>query len=168
MRGPLDVARHLLALDVPHEVVHLTRRIESAYELPDVLAVPPDSCLATELFEVDGGYVVTLVPCDAVVVPEWLARASGGTSVRQPDTTVISRITDFMATLVPPAGLPESLPVIADPRVAGTEVCYAATGDSGTALKVHGADLVRAANAALAEVSKPMPVPIPRVAAVTR
>jgi prolyl-tRNA editing enzyme YbaK/EbsC (Cys-tRNA(Pro) deacylase) len=165
MRGPLDVTRQLLAIDVPHEIVHLPRRIESAYELSDVLAIPAASCLSADLFSTDSGYVVTLVPCDSLVAPALLARAIRGTTVARPDTGEVNRVTDFTAGLVAPVGLPGRLPVVADTRVATAEVLYTTTGDSRTALKIRGADLVRAADAALAELAEPLPFPLPRVAA---
>ncbi len=162
MRGPVDVARQLLALDVPHEIVHLPRRVESAQELPGVLGVPESSCVLVDVFETESGYVATLVPCDAVVLPVALAQAIDAQSVRRPELGVVSRVTDFMATLVPPVGLPSAVLVVADGRVAKAGVLYTATGDSWTALKIHGGDLVRASAAMIADLAETGPIPAVR------
>jgi hypothetical protein len=51
VRGALEVHRLLAGSSVPHEMVHLPRRIRSADELADVLSLPVGACVSLRFFQ---------------------------------------------------------------------------------------------------------------------
>lgn len=161
MKGPLDIVRELLGNGVPHEVVHLPRRIESAHELPEVLGLPASACVVVTLYDTDAGPGAVAHLAGATLNLGAVARSFGARTVLIADATTASLATDFSAALVAPVALPADLPLVVDAAVAGAEVVYTATGDPGTALKVHGGDLLRVIRARVAVLSAAPAVGLP-------
>jgi prolyl-tRNA editing enzyme YbaK/EbsC (Cys-tRNA(Pro) deacylase) len=155
MRGLLDITRELLAADVPHEVVHLRRRIDDAAELPDVLDLPGGHCLGVRLYDADGALAAALLPAATYPATTALARALGARSVRLAGPGLVSEVTEFQPSLVPPVLLPRGMRVVADAGLARQEVVYTATGDGSTALKIRTADLLALAGATVAPLVEP-------------
>jgi Cys-tRNA(Pro)/Cys-tRNA(Cys) deacylase len=167
MRGPLDVTRELIAADVLHEIVHLRRRIDDATELPEVLDLPGTSCLAVRLYDTgDGTLVAALLPAHAVAATTALAAAAGVRAIRRAGPARVSAVTDYVASLVSPVGLPAEVRVIAHGDLAAQEVVYTATGDGSTALKIRTADLLAVTGATVASIVEPgVVLDVPRRAA---
>ena len=155
MRGPIEVTQSLLEAGVAHEVVHLRRRIDDAAELPEVLGVPASSCVAVRLYETDDGLVAALLPADRAAATTALARAAKTRRLREPRPGRVSELTDFNPALVPPFCLPGSVVMVADRTLRGPEVLFTTTGDGGTALKVHGGDLLAHTRATVADLVEP-------------
>lgn len=155
MRGPIDVTRDLLAADVPHEIVHLRRRIDDAAELPEVLGLPSRSCLAVRLYDDDTRLLAALVTADRTAASTALARAAGTRGVRPTPPDRVSAVTDSHPSLVAPVGLPADLLVLADTGLREQEVVYAPTGDGSTALKIRAADLLAVTGARVAPLVEP-------------
>ena len=153
MRGPLDVSRELLALNVAHEIVHLRRRIVAATGLAEALGVSPAHCVVTELFESSLGPVAVLRPIDVTVSTESLELVTGLSGVRRAGSDVVSDLTDYNAALVAPVGLPASIRSYADSSLGRADVVYTATGDGGTALKIRIGDLLAVTGALVATVA---------------
>ena len=159
MRGPIDLSRELLAVDVLHEIVRLRRRIDDAVELPDVLDVPETSCLAVRLYDADDALLAALLPSHGVPALSALARASGAARLRALDPARVSAVTEFHPSLVPPVGLPVQVLAFADAALRDTEVVYTPTGDGSTALKIRSADLLSLTNAVVAPLVEPGAAP---------
>jgi prolyl-tRNA editing enzyme YbaK/EbsC (Cys-tRNA(Pro) deacylase) len=156
MRGPLDITRELIAADVLHEIVHLRRRIDDAAELPEVLDLPGTSCVAVRLYDAgDGTLLAALLPADAAAATTALAAAAGVRAIRRADPALVSAATDYVASLVPPVGLPGDVRLVAHAGLAAQEVLYTPTGDGSTALKIRTADLLALTGATVASIVEP-------------
>lgn len=142
MKGPLDVHLALLGASVEHEVVHLPRVIVSAGELPEVLGLPSAACGRIRIYHADDVLVATLLPADRSPRPDVIAAATRASIIRLADDDTVNAVTDSVAGLVSPIGLPGDLTLIADAAFAAQDVVYTPTGDGGTALKIRAQDLI--------------------------
>lgn len=158
MKGALDVHRELLSRDVPHEIVRLPHPVSSADDLPGVLGLPPDRCVAVRVLDVDGELVAVLLPVSAGLDESAVLATMHGQSVRQARPAAVSSATEYPPQLVPPLPLPAGLTLLADPSVGGRTVVYAPTGESGTALGIDADALVAASRAQGAAVRRNRPV----------
>jgi prolyl-tRNA editing enzyme YbaK/EbsC (Cys-tRNA(Pro) deacylase) len=142
----LTVHRMLLENGVQHEIVQLPQTITSADQLPAVLALPAQRCLAVRVYEVDDQHVAIIVPADMVPPVQLVREVTGGRHVRAADETEISSATGYAAGLVAPLALPDELLVYVDQAVTDSAddgaVVYTATGESGTALGIRLLDLL--------------------------
>lgn len=140
---------------MPHEIVHVPRRIDTARDLPDALGVAPTACVVVEMYETDAGDVVVLLPATATVAPEPLLKAAGATVIRRASASAVSAVTDCTAAFVSPIGLPLDLLLFADFSLLDEDVLYTATGDGSTALKIRASDLLRVTGALVEPVAEP-------------
>lgn len=159
MKGPLDVHRELLAAGVPHEIVRLPCAVQAASELPDVLSLPPSACVSVRMYDADGALYALAVPASAPTRSATLARALGAKHVEPATVDRINRVTDFAAALVSPVCLPAGVVLVVDAALGTSDVLYAATGDSGTVLKIRSRDLLVHTNALVAALTGPVAVP---------
>lgn len=164
MRGPLDVHRHLLAADVPHEIVHLGRRIASAHELADALGVAPAACAVAHVVMASGQAQVAVLAAGTTWSPSRLAHALRSPEVRAATAVEASALTDYSSGLVSPLALPAGIRVIVDAEVLRSDVVYAAAGETTTAVKVRSRDLVAAAGAVVDAIAEPTTDPLPGAA----
>src|SRR4051812_41958711 len=114
MKDALDVHRSLLARDVPHEVVRLPRVILSADEIPDVMGLPPERCVAIHLYRADDEIVAVIVRAGELPHPGSVLAALGARSLRMVRPDEVNALTDFAAPLVSPVLLPDTARVLAD------------------------------------------------------
>jgi prolyl-tRNA editing enzyme YbaK/EbsC (Cys-tRNA(Pro) deacylase) len=155
MLDALDVHRALLAREVPHEVVRLPRLVLSADEIPDAMGLPASRCVAVRLYAADDNLVAVIVRAGELPHPGAVLAAVGARSLRAARPELVNRVTDFAAPLVCPVLLPDSVTVLADSCVGHTDVVYAPTGDSGTALGIASRWLLTCSRAAVAELCSP-------------
>jgi prolyl-tRNA editing enzyme YbaK/EbsC (Cys-tRNA(Pro) deacylase) len=151
MKGALDLHRDLLARDVPHEIVRLPRIMLAAAELPEILGLPPSSCLATRLYEVDDRLVAVMTTVDTHPHPQAILAAADGRTLRPASVERVNSVTEFVFGLVPPLPLPAEVPLFADARCGLPEVVYTPTGEAGTALGIRAVDLLRVAGALMGD-----------------
>lgn len=161
MRGALDVHRELLARDVPHEMVRLAGRALSGDDLPRLLDLPV-GCVTVRCYELtrDGGrsgFAAVLVPAGKVPDPASLLEALGARSVRAASADVVNEVTDYVAGLVAPVCLPESVELIADSALGDSDVCYCPAGEGQVALGIRTRDLLVATGARVATLTAPEP-----------
>jgi prolyl-tRNA editing enzyme YbaK/EbsC (Cys-tRNA(Pro) deacylase) len=155
MKDALDVHRTLLAAEVPHEVVRLPRPVSSADEIPEVLGLPASRCVAVRVYQADERLVAVLMRAGEHPHPGALLTALAATTLRPAPGDLINAATDFAASLVSPVLLPAEIEVLADTCLGHTDVVYAATGDSGTALGIASRRLLTASRARVAELCAP-------------
>jgi Cys-tRNA(Pro)/Cys-tRNA(Cys) deacylase len=155
MRDALSVHRVLLERGVEHEVVRLPRPLQTADDLPEVLGLPATSCAVVRCYVVAPGSGLATAAGDhagralhAVVVPAgrhplpgMLQSALRIGEVREATSAEINRATDCAARLVTAVGLPTAVTVLVDAALDTEGTLWTPTGESGTAVALHGADL---------------------------
>jgi Cys-tRNA(Pro)/Cys-tRNA(Cys) deacylase len=156
MKDALDVHRSLLAREVPHEIVRLPRLALSADEVPELLDLAADQCVAVRLYRVDDRVVAVIVRAGDQPHPGAVLAALGARSLRSMPPADVNAVTDFAASLVSPVLLPESVTILADSCVGHSDVVYAPTGDSGTVLGISSRWLLLASRARVAELCAPV------------
>lgn len=155
MKGALDVHRTLLAQDVPHEIVRLPRVVLHADEIPEVLGLPNDRCVAVRMYEADSGLVAVAVRAGDTPHPAALLAATGSRHLRPAAADVVNHATDYAASLVSPVLLPDDVQLLADACIGHVDVVYVPTGDGGTVLGIASHDLLVTTGARVAEVCVP-------------
>lgn len=160
VKGALDVHRHLLQRDVPHEVVRLRHRVAAvADDLPVALDVPPTSCLAVRCYVTDQGLVAVGVHPGVVPDPASVLDALGARSLRLARADEVNAATDFAAGLVSPVDLPADVPLLVDSALRDVPVLYCPVGEGGVALGIRTPDLLAVTGARLVPLT---PLPGPR------
>jgi Cys-tRNA(Pro)/Cys-tRNA(Cys) deacylase len=155
MKDALAIHRWLLAHQIHHEIVRLPRPLTCSDDLPEVLDVPPGSCVGVSVFEVavrDGDEPVAVV--SAVNEPPRPAAVGAllrAHRVRPASAFTVNSVTDYADGLICPLLLPDDLTVLVDQRLierlGPDDLVHAATGERRTALRLralHLFDLVSA------------------------
>ena len=124
-----------------HEIIHLPSSSRTAQLAADALGVPVTDVVKSLVFLVDAQPVLTLVPGDATVDTDALARGPGAREVTLARTREVREATGYKPGAVPPCGLATALPVVADPGVFAPEVVYCGGGTTTTMLRIRSADL---------------------------
>ena len=154
MRTSVDVHNFLLERDVPHELVPVRGRFRSADRVAAVLGLPPEQVGRVAVYSGAKGPVVVLVPADGEVDLRRVAVAVPTPTLTELTPDEIADATDYLAESVPPVGLPDEVRVVMDRRLTEADILYFAGGETSTLLKIRPADLVRAADAKVAKVTK--------------
>lgn len=151
MKDALAIHRALLELETVHEIVRLPAAITHADELPKVLGLPPERCLATRVYScvdaVRGGRFLAgvIVPAASEARTEPIRLALGARQVRPARANLVNSYTEYAADLVCPLLLPEGMPLLIDDRTIDglhvDDVVYTATGEASTALGIRALDL---------------------------
>lgn len=145
MKGALDVHRELLARDVPHEMVRLNGRANTADDLPRLLGLT-SGCVAVRCYEVvrhlGAGFAAVLMPAGRVPHPASLLEALGARSVRPARPDTVNEVTDYVAGLVGPVCLPPQVELLADTALGDSDVCYCAVGEAEVVLGIRTRDLL--------------------------
>lgn len=158
MKDALAIHRDLLAKGVPHEIVRLRRIILTADELPDALGLSSNQCVAVRMYEADHRLVAVCVPAGTTPAPSALLQATGARRIGAAPVDRVNAETEFAGGLVAPLLLPDAVTVLADASVAGRDVLYTPTGESGTALGIHARDLLDASGARVTSLLRPATV----------
>lgn len=154
MRGAVEVHRDLLAAQIRHEILHLTRVVADADDLPSVLGLPASACVAVRVYAAGGRIVAVAVPSGTWPDDRLLRRALHAQRLRtadlRPATSVeVSVATDQRSGLVCPVGLPPDVLLLADVALDAHRVVYTATGEGGTVLGVRTMELLALTEAQL-------------------
>ncbi|MBI4259871.1 MAG: YbaK/EbsC family protein [Actinobacteria bacterium] len=153
MRSSVDVHNHLVERDVPHELMAAGGRLRSAERIAAVLDLPASQVGKVVVLEGEGGPVAALVASDREPDLERVASALSRDDLSAVNPTRASQLTGYLSEAIPPVGLPSSFRVVIDELLASREVLYFHGGEATALLKIRGADLVRAADAAVAPIA---------------
>ncbi|MFN2589557.1 MAG: aminoacyl-tRNA deacylase [Actinomycetota bacterium] len=153
MRSSVDVHNFLLERDVQHELFATRGRLRSPERMAGVLDLPPSDVGKVVILDGPGGPVAAVLPSDRSVEPAKVASAVGRSSLEVVPDARASRITQYLAETIPPAGLPGTVPVVVDRSMNRDVVLYFPGGDARVVLKIRGKDLVRATSACVAAIS---------------
>ena len=153
MRSSVDVHNYLVERDVPHELFTVRGRLRSPERLAAVLDLPVEQVGRVLVYETDRGPLVALVPADRTADPARVKRAAKAKELAQVSPSRASELSDFIPDAIPPVSLPEGFRVLMDRALADQEVLYFHAGDPSAVLKLRGADLARAAEAKVVDLS---------------
>jgi prolyl-tRNA editing enzyme YbaK/EbsC (Cys-tRNA(Pro) deacylase) len=145
--GLLNVHQALLAREVHHEIVHLSRSVSEADDIPAALGLEPTRCGVVRVYTSDDGPVAALLPAGEWPDERQLVRGlrlagHSAAGLRPASRDETAAATDYQAGLVSPLGLAGDVTTLADAKLAAMPVVYVPTGDSGTALGIHTEDLL--------------------------
>jgi Cys-tRNA(Pro)/Cys-tRNA(Cys) deacylase len=123
-------------------------------EAASALGLEPDRVFKTLLADVDGRLVVGIVPVTGKLDLKALAAAVGGKRAEMADPAVAERKTGYVVGGISPIGQKTALPTVLDETAELWETVYVSGGRRGLDIELAPADLVRATNAMVADISK--------------
>jgi Cys-tRNA(Pro)/Cys-tRNA(Cys) deacylase len=154
MRTSVDVRNFLLERDVPHELVPIRGRLRSPNRLAAVLGLPQEQVGRVVVVGGSKNTVAVLIPSDREPDLRRVAIAVPTPTLTELTPDEVADATDYLAEAVPPVGLPDGVRVVMERSLTEQEVLYFAGGETSTLLKIRPDDLVRAAGAKVARVSR--------------
>jgi Cys-tRNA(Pro)/Cys-tRNA(Cys) deacylase len=110
--------------------------------------------LKTLVADVDGWLAVGVVPVAAQLSLKALATAVGGRKAAMADIAAAERATGYVAGGISPLGQRRRLPVVIDSAAMAFPTVFCSGGRRGLEIELAPADLVRAANATVAPISR--------------
>ena len=137
-----------------HEYAHDPRRESYGAEASEALGVSPDRVFKTLVAEVDGALVTGVVPVGAQLDLKALAAACGGKKAAMAQVTAAERATGYVAGGISPVGQRKRLPVVLDSSAMGFGTVFCSAGRRGLEIELAPADLVKAASATVADISR--------------
>jgi Cys-tRNA(Pro) deacylase len=141
------------ASGLPHEV---TRHgpVRSLEEAAAARGVEPRAVVKTLVVRVaDGDYRFVLVPGDREIAWPKLRALLGVNRLSMPDAETAREVTGYVRGTITPLGSTTAWPVVADASLTGR--VSVGGGAPGVALTVDAAELVRALDATVADVTDP-------------
>jgi len=136
-----DVHNFLTEQGIPHEIVQLPARSNTAAKAAHLLGVQPEEVIKSLLFIVDDAAVLVLMPGDRNADAERVREAVGGGSCALARPQQVLDITGYRVGAVPPCAHASQTPVLADERVFEPAVVYCGGGTETTMLKIRSDDL---------------------------
>jgi Cys-tRNA(Pro)/Cys-tRNA(Cys) deacylase len=137
-----------------HEYSHDPRSGSYGLEASDALGVPPERVFKTLVAAVDGGTLaVGVVPVHRQLDLKALAAAVGGKKAVLAEVAAAERATGYVAGGISPVGQRKRLPVVIDTSALGLATLYCSAGRRGLEIEIAPADLVRAADARVADIA---------------
>ena len=145
---------------IPHTVhsySHDPRSESYGTEASEALGVPAGRVLKTLIAEVDGALTVGVVPVSAQLDLKALATAVGGKKAAMAGAAAAERATGYVVGGISPLGQRRRLRVVIDSAAMEFPTVYCSGGRRGLEIELAPADLVRAADATVAPISRPQP-----------
>ena len=137
-----------------HRYAHDPRSSSYGLEASDALGVPPGRVLKTLIAEVDGQLTVAVVPVSGTLDLRALAAAAGGKKAAMADPGQAQRASGYVTGGIAPIGLRRPLPVVIDESVLSHVTVFCSAGQRGLEIELAPADLVAAADAAIASIAR--------------
>ena len=114
----------------------------------------PDRVFKTLVAEVDGTLVAGVVPVEGQLDLKALAAAVGGKRGAMAEVAAAERATGYVAGGISPVGQRRRLPVVLDASAMTHRTVFCSGGRRGLEIELAPADLVRAAGATVAGISR--------------
>jgi Cys-tRNA(Pro)/Cys-tRNA(Cys) deacylase len=143
---------------IPHTVhtyAHDPRHESYGGEASEALNVPAGRVFKTLVASVDGALAVGVVPVSAQLDLKALAAAAGGKKATMADPAAAERATGYVVGGISPLGQRRRLHVVIDSSAFAFKTVFCSGGRRGLEIELAPADLVRAANATVAPISRP-------------
>jgi Cys-tRNA(Pro)/Cys-tRNA(Cys) deacylase len=147
----------LTSLHIPytvHAYAHDPRHGSYGGEAAEAMGVPAGRVFKTLVADVDGALTVGVVPVTAQLDLKALAVAAGGKKAAMADVVAAERATGYVAGGISPLGQRRRLPVVIDASALEFPTVYCSGGRRGLEIELAPGDLVRAANATVAPISR--------------
>jgi Cys-tRNA(Pro)/Cys-tRNA(Cys) deacylase len=146
---------------IPHTVhsySHDPRHESYGTEASEALGIPAGRVLKTLIADVDGALTVGVVPVSAQLDLKALATAVGGKKAAMADAAAAERATGYVVGGISPLGQRKRLRVVIDSTALEFPTVYCSGGRRGLEIELAPGDLVRAANATVAPISRPQQI----------
>lgn len=146
--------QHLRQLGVAHEARRYgrARSLQEAAQMRGVN--PADLIKSMVVRRGEGDYLIVLVPGDRVIAWPRLRELLGVNRLAMPDADEAREVTGYERGTITPFGLKQTLPVVADERIAGHPVSIGG-GDHGLGVTIDGDELIRVTDATVADITDP-------------
>lgn len=138
-----------------HVYEHDPRRASYGLEASDALGIPPERVFKTLVAEVDGTLTVGVVPVTGQLDLKALAAAAGGRKARMAGPEAAERATGYVVGGISPLGQRKRMPVVIDSAALGFATVFCSGGRRGLEIELAPGDLVRAADALVADIRQP-------------
>jgi len=138
-----------------HVYEHDPRRSSYGLEASDALGIPPERVFKTLVAEVDGTLTVGVVPVTGQLDLKALAAAAGGRKARMAGPEAAERATGYVVGGISPLGQRKRMPVVIDSAALGFATIFCSGGRRGLEIELAPGDLVRAADALVADIRQP-------------
>ena len=140
-----------------HTYDHDPRHGSYGAEAAQALGVAVGRVFKTLVAAVDGTLTVGVVPVPAQLDLKALAAAVGGKKAAMADPAAAERATGYVTGGISPLGQRRRLRVVIDATALEFPTVYCSGGRRGLEIELAPGDLVRAANAAVAPISRARP-----------
>jgi len=138
-----------------HSYAHDPRHGSYGLEASAALGVAPERVFKTLVADVDGRLTVGVVPVTSQLDLKALAAAADGKRAGLADVAAAERATGYVAGGISPLGQRRRLPVVIDASALGFATIFCSGGRRGLEIEIAPADLIRAAGATVAAISRP-------------
>lgn len=153
MKSAVDVHNFLVERDVPHEMVPTGGRVRSPERVAAVLGLDAEQVGRVVMLEGGESLVAALVHADRVPDRDLVSKACGH-PVEELSADRAIDLTEFLPEALPPVALPGAASVLMDRDLAAQEVLYFPGGEATSVLKIRAEDLIEAAGARVAALSR--------------
>jgi len=124
-------------------------------EAAAALGVTPDRVFKTLFAEVDGRFVVGVVPVSGQLDLKAIAAAVGGKKAVMADPAAAERVSGYVVGGISPVGQRKLHPTVVDESALGFETVFVSGGKRGLDLELAPADLVAVTKATVASIARP-------------
>ena len=121
----------------------------------DAIGVPHRQVFKTLVAEVDGEFVVGVVPVSGALDLKALAAAVGGKRAMMADPTRAEKITGYVRGGISPLGQRKRLRTVIDSSVTTLRAVYVSAGRRGLQMELTSTDLIKLTEAVVAPISTP-------------
>jgi Cys-tRNA(Pro)/Cys-tRNA(Cys) deacylase len=149
-----DVLADLGIAHAIHRYSHDPRHPSYGQEASEALGVPPGRVFKTLIADVDGQLTVAVVPVSATLDLKALAAAAGGKKAAMADPARAEKASGYVTGGIAPIGLRRRLPVVVDQGALGYPTVFCSAGQRGLEIELAPADLIAAAGATTAPISR--------------
>ena len=150
-----DLLARLKIAHTVHSYEHDPRAGAYGLEAAAALGLPPERVFKTLVAEVDERLTVAVVPVAGSLDLKALAGAAGGKKARMADPAAAERATGYVTGGISPLGQRRALQAVLDATALNFDTIMVSAGQRGLEIELAPADLIRAASAGVAPISKP-------------
>jgi Cys-tRNA(Pro)/Cys-tRNA(Cys) deacylase len=137
-----------------HRYSHDPRHPSYGQEASEALGVPAERVFKTLIADVDGQLTVAVVPVSGNLDLKALAVAAGGKKAAMADPAQAEKATGYVTGGITAVGLRRPLPVFVDESALRCDTIFCSAGQRGLEIELAPADLVAAAGARTAPLSR--------------